>query len=573
MKTQVAPSVSSTDHIIQPILSGEGFSTQNPRQPYHGPKPTVLLILDGWGIGPKNAGNAIAQAKTPNMDLFWLSFPHTQLAASGEAVGLPRGEDGNSETGHVNIGAGNIVYQDLPRVNMSIADGSFVRNQTFLSAFEHVKKHNSALHIMGLAGSGGVHANLEHMLTLIEMASKAGLPKVYLHLFTDGRDSPPYQAPEIIQRILDLTQSLGVGEIASIMGRFYAMDRDQRWDRIELAYDCLTSGSGEKTSDPLAAVTAQHQKGNTDEFIEPINVLDKDGQVVTINDDDAVIFTNYRIDRPRELTRAFVITDFNKPQETGFDPYLEKYEKTNANQGKASGATFERKRFLKNLFFVTMTRYEDNLPVAEAFPPQPVKEPLCRVFAQHGLKQLRASETEKQKFVTYYMNGQKETIFPGEDRVILPSKKVKSYDIIPEMSAREIGAEVVQRVRDSDYDAIIINLANGDMVGHTGNLEAGIKACEVIDEVVGQITRAVYQKGGTVLITADHGNVEEMINMETGEIDTEHSTYPVPLIIVSQKYFNQSLTLPNGVLADIAPTMLSLMGIEKPISMTGRALI
>lgn len=559
-------------HIIQPMLSGEGFTADSPRQSYNGPKPTILLILDGWGIGPNNAGNAVSLAKTPNLDLFWLSFPHTQLAASGEAVGLPRGEDGNSETGHVNIGAGNIVYQDLPRVNMSIADGSFAKNETFLAAFEHSKRNNSALHIMGLAGSGGVHANLEHMLTLIEMAAKAGLTKVYLHLFTDGRDSPPYQSPEIIQRVNDLTSSLGVGEIATIVGRFYAMDRDQRWDRVERAYNAIAIGEGEKTNDPVGAVVAQHQKGNTDEFIEPIKVLDKNGQVITVNDNDAVIFTNYRIDRPRELTRAFVMKNFDAPQKIDFDPYLEKYEKTNANQGRVTTG-FKRKKEVKNLFFVTMTRYEDNLPVAEAFPPQPVKEPLCKVLAEHGLKQLRSAETEKQKFVTYYMNGQKEIIFPGEDRVILPSKNAKSYDEIPEMSAREIAAEVISRIKNSDYDAMIINLANGDMVGHTGNLEAGIKACEIVDEVVGQIVRAAYQKGGTVLITADHGNVEEMINMETGEIDTEHSTYPVPLMIVGPQYFNQSRTLPTGVLADIAPTMLAIMGIEKPINMTGRVLI
>ncbi len=565
--------IEPSKQIIQPMLSGKGFSAENPRKPYNGPKPTVLLILDGWGIGPKNAGNAIALAKTPNMDLFWLSFPHTSLAASGEAVGLPRGIDGNSETGHVNIGAGNIVYQDLPRVNMSIADGSFERNQTFTAAFEHAKSNNSALHIMGLTGSGAVHANLEHMLTLLEMAAKAGLKKVYLHLFTDGRDSPPYESPSIVERIMNLGTSLGVGEIATIIGRFYAMDRDQRWDRVERAYNALTVGEGIKTSDPLSAIMDQHQKGNTDEFIEPIKVLDQNGEVITINDNDAVIFTNYRIDRPRELTRAFVIKDFDTPQVMDFDPYMEKYEKTNANQGKSQGETFKRQKVVNNLFFVTMTRYEDGLPVAEAFSPQPVKEPLCKVLADYGLKQLRSAETEKQKFVTYYMNGQKEFVFPGEDRVILPSKDAKSYDQVPEMSAREISVEVTNRIKSADYDAIIINLANGDMVGHTGNLEAGIKACEVVDEVVGQIVRATYQKGGVVLITADHGNVEEMINMESGEIDTEHSTYPVPLIIVGPQYFNQSRTLPTGVLADIAPTMLAIMGIEKPIAMTGRVLI
>ena len=458
-------------HIIQPMLSGKDFTPESPRQPYAGATPTVLLILDGWGIGPNNAGNAISLAKTPNLDLFWLSFPHAQLSASGEAVGLPKGEDGNSETGHVNIGAGNIVYQDLPRVNMSISDGSFQKNEVFINAFNHVKNNNSALHVMGLAGSGGVHANLQHMLKLIEMAAAHNVPRLYLHLFTDGRDSPPYQSPEIIQTVLNKCQEVGLGEVVSLMGRFYAMDRDLRWDRVEAAYDCLTRGIGEKASDALAAVALEHQKGNTDEFVTPTKVLDRNGEVININDNDAVIFTNYRIDRPRELTRAFVLLDFGGEQKAAFDPYMEKYEKNNMHQGAVSKA-FNRKRFLQNLYFVTMTRYEDNLPVAEAFPPQPVKNPVCKVFADRGLKQLRASETEKERFVTYYMNGQKEFIYPGEDRVILPSKGERSYDLVPEMSAYEITGEVVERIKNSDYDVMIINLANGDMVGHTGNLQA-----------------------------------------------------------------------------------------------------
>ncbi|MBQ6436245.1 2,3-bisphosphoglycerate-independent phosphoglycerate mutase [bacterium] len=558
-------------HIIQPTITGKGFTAESPRQPYAG-NLTVLLILDGWGIGPNNAGNAISLAKTPNMDLFWLSFPHAQLAASGEAVGLPKGEDGNSETGHVNIGAGNIVYQDLPRVNMSISDGTFQRNPVFLDAFEYVKKNNSALHVMGLAGSGGVHANLQHMLKLIEMAAANHVPQLYLHLFTDGRDSPPYESPEIIRQVQNKCQEVGLGEIASVMGRFYAMDRDLRWDRVEAAYDCLTSGLGEKATDPIAAVELEHQKGNTDEFVTPTNILDANNQVHLINDNDAVIFTNYRIDRPRELTRAFVLADFGGEQRASFDPYLEKYEKTNLHQGAVS-ISFTRKRTLQNLYFVTMTRYEDNLPVAEAFPPQPVKLPVCKIFANHGLKQLRASETEKERFVTYYMNGQKEFIYPGEDRVILPSKGERSYDLVPEMSAYEITNEVVDRINNNDYDVMIINLANGDMVGHTGNLQAGIKACEVVDECVGHIARAVYQKGGNLIVTADHGNVEEMIDMQTGNMDTEHSTFPVPFIVISPQFFNQSRTLPNGVLADIAPTMLGLMGLPQPDSMTGRNLL
>ena len=555
------------------MLSGKAFTPESPRQEFHGGRPNVLLILDGWGIGPNNAGNAISLAKTPNLDLFWLSFPHTQLLASGEAVGLPKGEDGNSETGHVNIGAGNIVYQDLPRVNMSIADGSFARNTVFLDAFEHTKKNNSALHLMGLAGSGGVHANLNHMLTLIEMAAAAHVPRLFLHLFTDGRDSPPYQSPEIIKRVQAKCREVGLGEIASVMGRFYAMDRDLRWDRVEAAYDCLTSGIGEKANDPLSAVKLEHDRGNTDEFVTPTNILDANGHITTINDNDAVIFTNYRIDRPRELTRAFVLPEFgSSEQKAEFDPYMEKYEKNNMHQGRTTKA-FTRKKTLHNLFFVTMTRYEDNLPVAEAFPPQPVKYPLCRIFAERGLKQLRVAETEKERFVTYSLNGQKEFIFPGEDRIILPSKGERSYDQVPEMSALEITDEVIDRITNSDYDVMVINLANGDMVGHTGNLQAGIRACEVVDECVGRIARAVYQKGGNLIVTADHGNVEEMIDMNTGNMDTEHSTYPVPFIVISPQFFNQSRTLPSGVLADIAPTMLHLMGLPQPSAMTGRNLL
>ena len=565
--------ITPNKHIIQPMLSGKAFTPESPRQEFHGGRPNVLLILDGWGIGPNNAGNAISLAKTPNLDLFWLSFPHTQLLASGEAVGLPKGEDGNSETGHVNIGAGNIVYQDLPRVNMSIADGSFARNTVFLDAFEHTKKNNSALHLMGLAGSGVVHANLNHMLTLIEMAAAAHVPRLFLHLFTDGRDSPPYQSPEVIKRVQAKCREVGLGEIASVMGRFYAMDRDLRWDRVEAAYDCLTSGIGEKANDPLSAVKLEHDRGNTDEFVTPTNILDANGHITTINDNDAVIFTNYRIDRPRELTRAFVLPEFgSSEQKAEFDPYMEKYEKNNMHQGRTTKA-FTRKKTLHNLFFVTMTRYEDNLPVAEAFPPQPVKYPLCRIFAERGLKQLRVAETEKERFVTYYMNGQKEFIFPGEDRIILPSKGERSYDQVPEMSALEITDEVIDRITNSDYDVMVINLANGDMVGHTGNLQAGIRACEVVDECVGRIARAVYQKGGNLIVTADHGNVEEMIDMNTGNMDTEHSTYPVPFIVISPQFFNQSRTLPSGVLADIAPTMLHLMGLPQPSAMTGRNLL
>lgn len=561
-------------HKLQPKLSSKPFDEENPRRNYAGPKPSVLLILDGWGLGPNYAGNAITNSKTPNLDLLWLSFPHTQLSASGEAVGLPRGEDGNSETGHLNIGAGNIVYQELPRINMSIQDGSFLSNQAFWGAFNHVKENpNAKLHLMGLVGDGNVHASADHLLMLLEMAGRAGLGnRTYIHIFTDGRDSPPMAGKDKIQQILNFCGAKQVGRIASLMGRFYAMDRDLRWDRIEKAYNCLTLGSQLQYAYPITAIEDQYAKGVTDEFIEPCSII-YDNKPVTIDDGDAVIFFNFRIDRPRELTKAFVLEDFDKGVgEAQFDPWAEKYEKTVLKQAPAS-RTFAREKVVKDLYFVTMTRYEDDLPTEVAFPPHKVAYPLCRVFAEAGLKQLRSTESEKEKFVTYYMNGQKEFIFPGEDRVILPSKGETSYDKVPEMSAREIGYEIIERIKTNDYDVMVINIANGDMVGHTGNLQAGIKACAIVDEVAGEIVKAVYNAGGLTLITADHGNVEEMINMETGEIDTEHSTYPVPLIIVSPEYANQSRTLPNGVLADIAPTMLKLMNLPKPADMTGRSLI
>jgi 2,3-bisphosphoglycerate-independent phosphoglycerate mutase len=566
-------SESTLANTIQPKLSGAPFTTEFPQKPYQGPKPMVLLVLDGWGIGPNNAGNAIALANTPNMDNYWLGFPHTQLAASGEAVGLPHGEDGNTETGHLNIGAGSIVYQDLPRINMAIADGTFSTTPGFLNAINHAKKHNSTLHMMGLIGAGGVHSNIEHLYALLNLCKQQHLEKVYIHGFTDGRDSPPTSGINYVQQIIDLCQKLGVGHIATLVGRYYAMDRDKRWERVQKAYDALTVGSPTCVTDPIAAMQQQYSQNITDEFIEPISVCNGDGTVRTIQDNDAVIFFNYRIDRPRELTKAFVLPTFEEGiAEEGFDPYAVKYEKSHLKQ-TIGGATFKRQKVLSNLYFVTMTRYEEGLPVDVAFPPQFVKNPICKVFADNGLRQLRMAETEKEKFVTYYMNGQQESIFPGEDRVILPSKGAKSYDQIPEMSAREIGKEMIARIQENIYDVIICNFANADMVAHTGNLEATIKACEVLDEVIGEITKEVFHRGGVVMFTADHGNAEELISNTTGEKDTEHSIYPVPLIIVGQQFMNQPVMLPTGILADVAPTMLKIMGIPKPESMTGRALI
>jgi 2,3-bisphosphoglycerate-independent phosphoglycerate mutase len=558
---------------LTPITSGAPFNSTISQTDYHGPRPVVLLILDGWGIGPNNAGNAIAQANTPNIHRYWNAYPHTQLSASGEAVGLPHGEDGNTETGHLNIGAGTIVYQDLPRINMSIADGSFQKNAAFLHAVEHVRKNNSTLHLMGLIGSGGVHSNIEHLYALLNFCKTQGITKVYIHGFTDGRDSPPTAGITYIQQLQDFCTKANVGKLATIMGRYFGMDRDKRWERVEKAYNALTLGSTLCVPDPIPAIQAQYDKGITDEFLEPISICDEEGKQRLISDNDAVIFFNYRIDRPRELTRAFVLPNFEADGTTeSFDPYAVKYEKSHLKKA-AGGQVFQRQKILHNLYFVTMTKYEDAIPVDVAFPPQLVKNPLGKIFSDRGLRQLRMSETEKERFVTFYMNGQREVIYPGEERIILPSKGTKSYDETPEMSAQELTAHMLQQIQKNIYDVIICNFANADMVAHTGNLAATVKACEVLDSMVGQIVATVEAKGGVIFITADHGNAEELINNSTGGVDTEHSTYPVPFMIIGKQFLNRSTTLPSGILADVAPTILSVMGISKPEGMTGRALI
>lgn len=538
-------------------------------------KPLVLLILDGWGIGPNTAGNAIMRAKTPNISSYFNTYPHTQLAASGKAVGLPHSEDGNTETGHLNIGAGRIVYQDLPRINMAIADGTFAQDRTLLSAIEHVKEKGSRLHLMGLVGSGGVHSNIEHLYALLNLAKHQGLTdNVNIHVFTDGRDSPPTSGINYIRELTDKCRELDVGRIASIMGRYYAMDRDHRWERTQRAYDVLTLGTPESCiTDPFAWIEAKYSSGVTDEFLEPVVVCDSTGQKHLIQDHDAVIFFNYRIDRPRQLTKAFVLPDFEQgtlPE--GFDPYAVKYEKSHIAE-KTLGPTFTRQKIIQDLFFVTMTQYEADLPVHVAFPPQVIINPLGEVLAKAGLKQLRMAETEKERFVTYYFNGLHENPYPGEDRQIIPSKKVATYDLAPEMSVQEITTHMLQHIEQNTYDVIIANIANADMVAHTGNLQATIQACEIVDECVGKIVGSVLEKNGVVLITADHGNAEELINNETGEIDTEHSIYPVPLIIIGKGLEEKSKNLPSGILGDIAPTMLSLLKLEKPPEMTGRELM
>lgn len=536
----------------------------------------VLIILDGWGIGPDYPGNAIKLAHTPTMDMLSHTFPHTELVASGESVGLPKGEDGNTETGHLNVGAGRIVYQDLPRINMAIASGTFMENKAFLKAVAHVKAGGSNLHLLGLIGQGGVHSSNDHLYALMRLAKEQGLAQVYLHLITDGRDSGPTSSPIYLEQVNKTISELGIGQIATVMGRYYAMDRDHRWERIKVAYDALVNGVGESTPDLLGSIALRHAQKENDEFIKPLLPLASGAPLPRISSNDAVIFFNYRIDRPRELTRAITMNDDSFVHHTeSFDPYAIKYHKSHlAASAPAPTNIFERPNRPTNLCFVSMTEYEKNLPVDVAFPPEFVEMPLSRVLALTGRRQLKLAESEKERFVTYYFNGQRELPFPGEDVLITPSPKVPTYDLQPEMSGEEQTGKLLSAIGGSLYDLIVINYPNPDMVAHTGNLEASIKACTYVDTWIKRIYERVMQtEGVTMLITADHGNVEELISLESGGVDTEHSGFPVPLLIVGREYLNGAKSLSRGILADVAPTILKILGINKPSSMSGRSLL
>ena len=524
--------------------------------------PICLLILDGWGIGKKYKGNAIELADTPNIDKYWKSMPHTLLSASGESVGLPQGEDGNTETGHLNIGAGQIVYQDLPRINLSIADGSFYMNATFKEAMKHTQSHQSKLHIMGLIGGGGVHSNYEHFIALLNLYRSMEISNdIIVHAFTDGRDSPPNSGIDAIVDLQNQMDKIGLGKIGTIIGRYYAMDRDQRWDRTEIAYNALTLGEGVRSNNPVTAIQESYSRNETDEFIKPIIITDESGHPHgLINDNDSVIFFNFRIDRPRQLTKAFVLNNFENHNAGS----------QNTNQRIAP---FIRQRKIKNLYFSTMTEYEKGLPAHIAFPPEIVEKPFSSVVSDAGIAQVKIAETEKERFVTYYFNGQREAAFPNEDWHIVPSKKVATYDLAPEMSSREIAETVIQDAKSQKYGVIIVNFAAADMVAHTGKLEAGVQACSIVDECVGRIVDTIWELGGAVLITADHGNAEEMISMKDGSVDTEHSTFPVPFIIISPHLSNHPINLPQGILADVSPTMLTIMNLPKPPQMLGNSLI
>ena len=539
------------------------------------PKPIVLIVLDGWGLAPPGPGNAITLAKLTHIPRYWTSYPHTQLAASAVAVGLPEGEDGNTETGHINIGAGRVVYQDLPRINMAIADGNFFRNEAFIGAVKYAASHNSNLHIMGLIGDGGVHSNREHLYALLELVKLQQYQgNVYLHLFTDGRDSPPKAGDGFIGEVEAKCNQIGVGVIATIMGRYYAMDRDGRWERTQLAYEALTQAIPRLAPSAHAAIAQAYAENKTDEFIQPTIILDKEGKPCPrITNHDAVIFYNFRIDRPRQLTHAFVLSDFETRGGTvSFDPYAVKYYGKHVVEMDSRMKPFTRAVVLPNVFFVTMTEYERNIPCVVAFPPQMIAMPIGRIFSDLTMRQLRMSETEKERFVTYYFNGMREDPFIGEDRLIVPSPKVATYDLQPEMAAEELTQKFLDRLAIGVYSFTLINFANADMVAHTGNIPAAIRACEVIDACIGKIVPHVLAQDGTCIITADHGNVEEMLGPH-GEMDTEHSTYPVPFIMIDHVFDNYPQTLPAGKLADIAPTILAHRHIQIPTEMTGNNLL
>lgn len=538
----------------------------------------VLIVLDGWGLAPPGPGNAISEANTPNMDKFWAGFPHTQLSASGEAVGLPRGEVGNTETGHLNLGAGRIVYQDLPRINMAIADGSFFKNPAFLGAIEHARKNNSKLHLMGLLGAGGVHSSIEHLFALLRLCKEQNFKEVFVHAFTDGRDSPPNAAASYIARLEEVMKKDGVGQIASVMGRYWAMDRDLRWERTEKAYRALTAGEGRYIASAKEAINGSYEKGLTDEFINPALVTKNGSPIALVGEGDSVIFFNFRIDRPRQLTQAFVFENFEKEarQKPDFDPYIVKYK------GRHLGETpqapiFERGPKIKNLYFSTMTEYGKPLSryVSVAFPPVSVQMPLGRVLSNYELRQLHMAESEKERFVTFYFNGQQELPFPGEVRMIIPSPKVPTYDQCPEMSSREITTAAIRLISDTAlgrYSFILVNFANPDMVAHTGNFEAAKAACSVVDECVGTIVKTVDSLDGVTIITGDHGNAEELLNAD-GNPHTEHTANPVPFIAVGKQFLGKGEILQSGILADVAPTVLKLLGLSQPPDMTGRPLI
>jgi 2,3-bisphosphoglycerate-independent phosphoglycerate mutase len=503
-------------------------------------RPAVLVILDGWGLSDNVDHNAILAAQTPVWDRLWSDYPHTAIRTSGSAVGLPGGQMGNSEVGHLNLGAGRVVYQEFTRISRSIRTGSFFSNRTLTDAVDLAIANGSALHILGLLSPGGVHSHEEHIHAMARLAADRGAQKVYLHAFLDGRDMPPKSAEPSLKVMEEVFAQLGHGRIATLVGRYYAMDRDHRWERIKKAYDLITQGRAEHCADTaVEALRHAYARGETDEFVAPSCI----GDPVRVADGDVIINMNYRSDRARQITRAFIEPDF---------------------------AGFQREVIAKIASFVSLTEYSKDFDIPVAYPPERLENTFGEYIANLGLHQLRIAETEKYAHVTFFFNGGIETPNEGEERILVPSPQIATYDLQPEMSAAEVTDRLVQAIREAHFDAIICNYANGDMVGHTGNFEAAVKAIEFLDGCLGRVAEAVLEVGGEMLITADHGNAEQMSDPLVGQPHTAHTTNTVPLIYVGDA---APSLMENGALCDIAPTLLQIMGLPQPAAMTGRSLL
>ena len=504
-------------------------------------RPVVLAILDGYGISKETKGNAVYSAKKPNLDRLNSTYPTTVIHASGMDVGLPDGQMGNSEVGHTNIGAGRIVYQELTRITKSISDGDFFENEALVGACKNCADKNSSLHIMGLLSDGGVHSHIEHLFAIVELAKKQGLKNVYVHCFLDGRDVSPTSGVDFAAQLENKLSEIGVGKIATLSGRYYAMDRDNRWERVTKAYDALVYGKGETADNAVDAIKASYANDVTDEFVVPTVILENGKPTATIGEGDSIVFYNFRPDRAREITRTLVDPDFDG---------------------------FERKYF--ETYFITMTQYDAKMPnVHVAFKPQKLVNTIGEYVSSKGLKQLRIAETEKYAHVTFFFNGGVEKVYDGEDRILVASPKVATYDMQPEMSAYEVTDKLLEALDTDKYDMVILNFANCDMVGHTGIMEAAIKAVETVDECIGKVADKVISMGGAIFITADHGNAEQMIDPADGSVFTAHTTNVVPLIAAGIG----DVKLNEGRLADLAPTMLDVMGLDIPEEMTGKSLI
>lgn len=507
---------------------------------------TALIIMDGFGINPAHEGNAIYQQGTPHLDALMAQYPHTQLGASGMDVGLPDGQMGNSEVGHLNLGAGRIVYQELTRITKDILDGDFFEKKPLIHAMDAAKESGKAVHLMGLLSDGGVHSHNTHLYALLEMCKQRGVRDVYVHCFLDGRDVPPSSGIDYVKQLQDKLNEIGVGKIATVMGRYWAMDRDNLWDRVQRAYDAMALGKGETAASGVEAVEKSYAKDETDEFVAPTVVLANGKPVATINEGDSVIFFNFRPDRARQLTRTFIQPDFDG---------------------------FERGKGYFHVNFVSMTQYDETFTGLEVVnPPATLENTLGEYLAKLDKTQLRIAETQKYAHVTFFFNGGVEKPNEGEDRVLIPSSKVATFDMKPEMSAYEIAEKAVELINEKKYDVMILNFANCDMVGHTGIMEAAMKAVQAVDDCVDKVVNAILANGGRVFVTADHGNADQMVDPETGEAFTAHTTNPVPFIAIGADMAGKKLR-EGGRLADIAPTMLTSMGIEVPGEMTGKSLI